>query len=102
MPENTVKVDQSTRWGNPYKVGDPLENAELIVIKRANLTPDQIESRIITQEVSVALFRAFLTTWSGKRLVSRAACELPEKNLACWCKPGDPCHADVWLEVLNQ
>lgn len=23
------------------------------------------------------------------------------KNLACWCKPGDPCHADVLLELAN-
>jgi hypothetical protein len=22
MPPNTVKVDRSTRWGNPFKVGD--------------------------------------------------------------------------------
>lgn len=23
------------------------------------------------------------------------------KNLACWCKPGAPCHADVLLELAN-
>ena len=23
------------------------------------------------------------------------------KNLACWCKPGQPCHADVLLELAN-
>jgi len=22
-------------------------------------------------------------------------------DLACWCKPGDPCHADVLLEMAN-
>lgn len=22
-------------------------------------------------------------------------------DLACWCKPGDPCHADVLLELAN-
>ncbi|TBZ68002.1 DUF4326 domain-containing protein [Rhizobium leguminosarum bv. viciae] len=22
-------------------------------------------------------------------------------NLACWCKPGEPCHADILLEVAN-
>ncbi len=30
--------------------------------------------------------------------------ELPQlagKNLACWCKPGEPCHADVLLELAN-
>ncbi|SDA39125.1 DUF4326 domain-containing protein [Sinorhizobium sp. NFACC03] len=27
--------------------------------------------------------------------------ELQGKNLACWCKPGDPCHADVLLFIAN-
>ena len=27
--------------------------------------------------------------------------ELRGKNLACWCKPGSPCHADVLLEIAN-
>ena len=26
---------------------------------------------------------------------------LAGKNLACWCKPGTPCHADVLLEIAN-
>lgn len=24
------------------------------------------------------------------------------KNLACWCKQGQPCHADVLLEIANK
>lgn len=27
--------------------------------------------------------------------------ELHGKNLACWCKIGTPCHADVLLELAN-
>lgn len=27
--------------------------------------------------------------------------ELAGKDLACWCHPGDPCHADVLLEIAN-
>ncbi len=23
------------------------------------------------------------------------------KNLACWCGPGEPCHADVLLKIAN-
>lgn len=26
---------------------------------------------------------------------------LKGKNLACWCKPGAPCHADVLLKMAN-
>lgn len=28
--------------------------------------------------------------------------ELAGKNLACWCHPGDPCHADVLLQIANR
>jgi hypothetical protein len=27
--------------------------------------------------------------------------ELRGYNLACWCKPGTPCHADVLIELAN-
>lgn len=28
--------------------------------------------------------------------------ELRDKNLACWCEPGEACHADVLLEMANE
>jgi hypothetical protein len=27
--------------------------------------------------------------------------ELRGHNLACWCRPGTPCHADVLIELAN-
>ena len=27
--------------------------------------------------------------------------ELAGYNISCWCKPGEPCHADVLLELAN-
>jgi hypothetical protein len=30
-----------------------------------------------------------------------AKIELRGKNLACWCRPGSPCHADILLELVN-
>ena len=35
-----------------------------------------------------------------RKLIARLP-ELAGKNLACWCKPGAPCHADVLLELAN-
>jgi hypothetical protein len=28
--------------------------------------------------------------------------ELKGRDLACWCKPDEPCHADVLLEIANR
>jgi hypothetical protein len=34
-------------------------------------------------------------------LVAAARAELRGRTLACWCRPSDPCHADVLLEMAN-
>jgi uncharacterized protein DUF4326 len=45
------------------------------------------------------LYRAHLS--SHPELVLRARRELAGRDLACWCTIGEPCHADVLLEVVN-
>lgn len=78
MPPNTVKVSRPSKWGNPYRV-------------------DQWG-----QQQAVTMFRDYLKHWMWKAS-ENALClqELRGKNLACWCKPGQPCHADVLLELAN-
>jgi len=80
MPPNTVKVDRSTRWGNPYQGGHDGDG------DRAYL---------------VGLFRAYLSRPEQAALVEVAVNHLRGKNLACWCPPDQPCHADVLLEIAN-
>lgn len=48
-------------------------------------------------------FRETLEYWSHPdRGAQRWAFgTLRGKNLACWCPEGQPCHADVLLEVAN-
>jgi hypothetical protein len=43
------------------------------------------------REQAVVLFRRYLVDHP----------ELAGKDLACWCKPGELCRADIWLEVAN-
>jgi hypothetical protein len=77
MPANTVKVDRSTIWGNPFVVGEAPWGREPF-----------------TRETAVATYREWIVTNSDLE-------RLRGKNLACWCKPGAPCHADVLLELAN-
>lgn len=83
--ENTVNVARPTKWGNPFLVG-----------------PDR------TQEQAVGAFRIWLTTdgvTAGiperKQWMLEHLHELRGKNLACWCKKGTACHADVLIELAN-
>jgi hypothetical protein len=81
MPPNTVKVDRTTPFGNPFP-------------KPAKATGEWRGS-------VVAQFAEWLAnTADGQALQVRARAELAGKNLACWCPPG-PCHADIWLKVVN-
>ncbi len=71
MPPGAVKVDRSTRFGNPYKVGACARD----------------------QAHAVELYRDWLHSEAGERLLALAKERLTGKDLACWCKPGTPCRA---------
>lgn len=68
-----VNVARPSKWGNPYKVG-------------TCLIPDQ---------------RAAVDAFAANLPLGDFAKALRGKNLACWCKPGSPCHADVLLRIAN-
>jgi hypothetical protein len=48
---------------------------------------------------AVALHRAWLL--AQPELVAKVKTELRGRDLVCWCKPGEPCHADTLLDVAN-
>lgn len=89
MPPNTVKVDRSTKWGNPFRVGD---------VKHFGLPFSGRDMRIETAEDACRLFRSHM--FNIRSSVDLIA-PLRGKNLACWCKLDQPCHADVLLELAN-
>ena len=84
MPPAAVKVDRSTRWGNPFRVG--------------STHPEH--GYIATSEQSVELFREYIL--SRPALLIEARRGLRGHDLACWCALNNPCHANVWLELVNE
>jgi hypothetical protein len=85
MPPMTVKVDRSTVFGNPFRVDEDMGHAACIVAFRQWL---------------LAVNPAFVP--SRHSVLRRRLHELRGKNLACWCAQGQPCHADVLLELANR
>lgn len=90
MPQNTVKVDRTTEWGNPFDWKDLADQ----------LGRDQAQAH------AVETYRRWLAgEVQGPRpppLGMEIQSALRGKNLACWCKAGTACHADVLLEIANR
>lgn len=83
MPPDTVNCARPGKWGNMFHVGD-FGDAQQCVSAYRNWLEECL---------------AHPTTRNVTRLALQ---KLRGKDLACWCKPGEPCHADVLLEVANR
>ncbi len=76
-PADVVIVARPSKWGNPFdyvKFGKPeavRRHREALFAGRLRVTVEDVRR------------------------------ELPGKRLACYCQPGEPCHADVLLDVAN-
>ena len=92
MSPNTIKVDRSTGYGNPFVIGEVPGSA--FAAYGTTRVQDAAEA--------VALYRKLLirNLATSDGTVDRLL-QLRGKNLACWCRPGSPCHADVLLEFAN-
>lgn len=89
MPEGAVYVGRGSRWGNPYRIGDP--------------HPQLGESgRPMSAADVVDLYELHSGPMGNHELnVDEARELLAGRDLACWCRSDSPCHADVLLQVAN-
>lgn len=114
MPVGAVKVDRTTRWGNPFKVLKPRSKAEPWRVAFTPFRPGQARPDWAAEveapghagelEATGAAQSAF-ARWLGEpaqaELVEQARRELRGKDLACWCPIGSPCHRGVWIGLAN-
>lgn len=99
MPENTVNVTRPGRWGNEYKVGNPI-NPQDWAVAASDLTQKEIAAGVITADIAVRLHKARM---EGSALMLFEIKEaLRGKNIMCFCPIGEPCHGDTLLELANQ
>lgn len=85
MPEGTVYVGRPSKWGNDYHAGSAY----------MSFTEDGRIVGVVIQDAAHAV-EAF-----REDCIFDDIAELRGKDLACWCKLSDPCHADVLLEWAN-
>lgn len=100
LPPGAVVVSRPTRWGNPFTQALALESG---YATEADWRP-----------FVVNCFRDWIGPsqsgrdwWQGpesdrrRRVFVEDIAHLRGKDLACWCAPDQPCHADVLLELAN-
>lgn len=79
MPPNTVYVGRPGKWGNPFDLKNHTRQSALDLYRawiddEINIAPDNL---------------------------AEIKAELGGKDLACWCRLDQPCHADVLLMLAK-
>ena len=93
LPPNTVSVARPGKFGNPFVIG------KTYPVREGSFEGPEIGSAVIADARDAAdAFRGWVES-GGSGLPLE---QLRGKNLACWCKIGSPCHADVLLELANR
>lgn len=94
-PPDAVTVARPSRWGNPFVMGQP--------------DPRSPTGEPFTRASSVDAYRTWIagdapSSWTDAVPASHdeIRAELAGKDLACWCPPDEPCHADVLLTIANR
>jgi hypothetical protein len=98
MPPNTVYVGRPGRFGNPFHVGQDGTHEQCVNLHRRWLDGSLSDEAVRSSQI--AINAEWLINQRHPRLGAILR-ELPGKNLACWCAPDQPCHADVLLEIAN-
>ena len=106
-------LHSARKWGNPFVVGEPIERDSDLWPYVASMFPGADEAvlpglrfksiSLRAEDAVEAHFRWFL---EQPALMLTVEAELGGHDLACFCKPGAPCHADTlllaargWVEV---
>ena len=84
MPSGAVKVDRTTRWGNPFTIAE-CGSAAVAVAQHGRWMRGEIAAPGGADPPTAEAIRGAL----GGR------------DLACWCAPNGPCHADLLLSLAN-
>lgn len=71
-------------YANPHTVGKPCR---------------ECGGQVHDQAAAVEAYRRHLR--EHPELVERARAELTGRDLACWCRPGEPCHVDALISVVS-
>lgn len=93
LPAGAVCVTRPGKFGNPFSVLPRFDAGKFVAGSHQYIA-------VPTVEDSLACFREYVGEMIAKN--PKWLDELRGKDLACWCKIGEPCHADILIELANK
>lgn len=101
IPEGAVYVGRARgdygRYGNPFVIGkDADDAAHATALYREWLENNSYDVHAPTSSPEHRQAMDERRDW-----ILEHAGELAGRDLACWCKPTNPCHADVLLDLVS-
>lgn len=88
-------ITRPGKWGNPFTIED--------TAVRYGLDKEAAQAKAV--ELCGQWLRGTIDpalSPSPPPALDLIRAELGGHNLACWCRPGTPCHGDVLIELANQ
>lgn len=99
MAEGAVYVGRPTMWGNPYRVVRDRGGWNVTASPRNDL---RMLARPVTRRLATIYAVAqYMALFDDPARASDARRWLRGRDLVCWCRPDEPCHADVLLMLAN-
>lgn len=92
MPAGAVYVGRRTEWGNVFRVG---------MVACNHRSAGECGCNTFNRETAAEAVADFRAIPRSQKAIDRIKAALRGKDLACWCPPSAPCHADVLLEIAN-
>ena len=93
MPGTAIYVGRPSHWGNPFLIEEAIE-ADYRDPRRACVSHYRAWMEGAPEYEDVIYGH-------DRRELREALHDLRSWDLACWCPLGQPCHADVLLELAN-
>ena len=87
LPKKAMCVTRPGPFGNPFETSEDFENVLRAIVQ--------------TTHGSVEI-GCGIADFGHMMNIAENLKNLRGKDLACWCKPGKPCHADVLIELSNR
>jgi hypothetical protein len=110
MPPNAVKVDRTTKWGNPFDIREYGLELSLRLYEDTVRGVWSMANVAHVDEPTAEMLHEAHCRWHRRlagNSVDVARAELRGKHLGCWCPlpmRGDPdnCHAAILLRLANE